>query len=300
MLCRASHLASVSDHCADHGLASITLKPHAARSPTPAPLKSAVGAGVNAAAHSTAGSSPIHAFHAPCATATGPAADFGDASPDAATRAECVVTGVPVPAAWAQQPVVQHAHPRGKPGLLHVSAAGAPGAAVAPMEATGDGQVAAKSYVVHADRPLVRRLLSASLCARVVPLLCCSCARSCSPQSHVDEHHCGKQRLICVQVRRVVATGTPGSPAADVFATWGRPQTAAEAQSVRTDRAAAAAALRQSYGTQIAQREALHAAYASTEDTWPYQPTHHPEGKFPYYNAPKYVAPHYINGPVKL
>lgn len=130
-----------------------------------------------------------------------------------------------------------------------------------------------------------------------------SCWRSLESASQAHRH-CNHSCVLvsCFmpdQVRRVVSTA-PGSPAADVFAEWGRPQTAAEATSVRAGRAAAAAALRQSYDAQIAQRAALHAAYASTEDTWPYQPTHHPEGKFPYYKAPKYVAPHYVHGPVKL
>ena len=92
------------------------------------------------------------------------------------------------------------------------------------------------------------------------------------------------------------------SPVADAL-DWGRPHTAttmSEAAAARRTRAAAAAALRLSYDTQVQQRDAVHAAYASTEDKWPYQPTHHPEGKFPYYKAPRYVAPHFVGGPVKL
>lgn len=89
------------------------------------------------------------------------------------------------------------------------------------------------------------------------------------------------------------------SPMRDAL-NWSHPATVQDQELRRQERIAEARKIRQSYELQIAQREQRHAAYASTEDTWPYQPVHHPEGKFPYYKTTKYVAPHHIDGPVRL
>lgn len=171
-------------------MASITLKPHnvsrsAAASPTFEPLKATTAdaavsiAAANKAsggAESTAGSSPIHAFRAPEATLdTSWNAAAASGPPEASSPH---VRGVPVAAAWAQQPALPPAQPRAGPApLLRVSAAGAPGTPFAPPVAAGDGHVAAKSYVVHADRPLVRT---------ATPLRLAACAwsrhhRTCLP-----------------------------------------------------------------------------------------------------------------------
>lgn len=91
----------------------------------------------------------------------------------------------------------------------------------------------------------------------------------------------------------------PSTPMRDALE-WTHPVAVQDQEQRRQQRIAEARKLRQSYELQIAQREERHAAYARTEDAWPYQPVHHPEGKFPYYNTPKYVAPHHVGGPVRL
>jgi len=91
----------------------------------------------------------------------------------------------------------------------------------------------------------------------------------------------------------------PSSPVRDAL-NWTHPAVVQDQELRRQERIAAARRVRQSYDLQIAQREQRHAEYARAEDVWPYQPVHHPEGKFPYYNTPKYVAPHYVGGPVRL
>jgi hypothetical protein len=69
---------------------------------------------------------------------------------------------------------------------------------------------------------------------------------------------------------------------------------------IRQSRIESARQLRMSYEEQIKQREKVHAAYAKTEDTWPYQPVHHPESRFPYFKGPKYIAPHHLGDPSQL
>jgi hypothetical protein len=52
-----------------------------------------------------------------------------------------------------------------------------------------------------------------------------------------------------------------------------------------------AESVRKSYEMQIQQRHALHEAYAQAESKWPYQPIHHPEARFAYFNGPRYIPP---------
>jgi hypothetical protein len=75
---------------------------------------------------------------------------------------------------------------------------------------------------------------------------------------------------------------------------WCDVQPSQDKRAIRQSQSESARQLRMSYEEQIKQREKVHAAYASTEDTWPYQPVHHPESKFPYFKGPKYIAPHHV------
>lgn len=109
--------------------------------------------------------------------------------------------------------------------------------------------------------------------------------------------------LLLTGLKAVLLLQRPGtqeasSPVKDAL-DWEHPRESVDAIDKRLQRLRDAAELRQSYDLQIEQREARHAAYASTEDEWPYQPIHHPEGKFPYYKGPRYIAPHYVGSPIK-
>jgi hypothetical protein len=55
-----------------------------------------------------------------------------------------------------------------------------------------------------------------------------------------------------------------------------------------------AESVRKSYELQIEQREALHEMYTKAEEKWPYQPIHHPENRYPYFNGPRYLEPKYV------
>jgi hypothetical protein len=50
-----------------------------------------------------------------------------------------------------------------------------------------------------------------------------------------------------------------------------------------------AESVRKSYELQIQQRDALREEYAQAESKWPYQPIHHPEARFAYFNGPRYI-----------